>query len=64
LYYEFTVNFGGKTIFKICERSAKLQARRLIVSHAFYAIDSVLLKDEEFAIDFTYDTQRLLLLLY
>jgi len=34
LYYAFrrTVEFDGETIFKIRERSATLQARRLIVS--------------------------------
>jgi len=47
----------GETIFKVCGHLAKLHSRRLIVSHSVH-LGIVLLNDQEFAIDFTYDLQK------
>jgi len=44
IYYKFAAEFAGATIFKTCEHLAKLQA------HGHWG--TVLVKDEEFAIDF------------
>jgi len=39
LHYKFIVQFGGRRIFKIGEHLAKLQAKRLIVTYAPFALD-------------------------
>ena len=39
LHCKFISQFGGERIFKIGEHLAKLQAKRLIVSYAPFALD-------------------------
>jgi len=48
LHYKFIIQFAGERMFKIGKHLAKLQAKRLIVSHTPFALDFVL-KDTELA---------------
>jgi len=57
-YCKFTVNFAGETILKSVNIWQGKKADHLTLS---VHLGSVLLNDEEYAIDFMYDMQKLLL---